>query len=137
MTQRHVIEHMIHRKECHFSCFLLEIDRIEEYERSMSVNFPHGIIFFDLRFQEHIIVSLFAQFEGEPDTYRPPEEVEAWIKREPIAPYRRQLTESGILTHAEAEEIEAAVLRELEDAVEFGRRSPDPEPESALEDLWA
>ena len=76
-------------------------------------------------------------FEGEPDTYRPPEEVDAWIKREPIAPYRRQLTENGILTHAEAEEIEAAVLRELEDAVEFGRRSPDPEPESALEDLWA
>jgi len=76
-------------------------------------------------------------FEGEPDTYRPPEEVEAWIKREPIAPYRQQLIENGVLTEAGAEEIEAAVLRELEDAVEFGRRSPDPEPESALEDLWA
>jgi TPP-dependent pyruvate/acetoin dehydrogenase alpha subunit len=76
-------------------------------------------------------------FEGEPDTYRPPEEVEAWIKREPIAPYRQQLIESEVLTETGADEIEAAVLRELDAAVEFGRQSPDPEPESALEDLWA
>jgi pyruvate dehydrogenase E1 component alpha subunit len=76
-------------------------------------------------------------FEGEPDTYRPPEEVEAWIKREPIAPYRDQLIEGGALTKAETDEIEAAVLKELDEAVEFGRQSPAPEPESALEDLWA
>jgi TPP-dependent pyruvate/acetoin dehydrogenase alpha subunit len=76
-------------------------------------------------------------FEGEPDTYRPPEEVEAWIKREPIAPYRQQLLENEVLTETRADEIEAAVLRELDEAVEFGRRSPDPEPASALEDLWA
>jgi pyruvate dehydrogenase E1 component alpha subunit len=76
-------------------------------------------------------------FEGEPDTYRPPEEVKAWIKREPIAPYRRVLVEQGILTQAEADELEAGVLQELGDAVEFARQSPLPEPESALEDLWA
>ncbi len=76
-------------------------------------------------------------FEGEPDTYRPPEEVKAWMKREPIAPYRRQLIESGVLSEAEAQEIESAVLREIDEAVEFGRSSPSPKPESALEDLWA
>ena len=76
-------------------------------------------------------------FEGEPDTYRPPEEVEAWMKREPIAPYRKLLIEQGILTEAEADKIEADVLRELEEAVEFARQSPLPAPESALEDLWA
>ena len=76
-------------------------------------------------------------FEGEPDTYRPPEEVEAWIKREPIAPYRKQLIEGSVLTELESDEIEAAVLKELDEAVAFGRQSPDPEPESALEDLWA
>jgi pyruvate dehydrogenase E1 component alpha subunit len=78
-----------------------------------------------------------AHFEGEPDTYRPPEEVEAWVKREPIAPYRRLLIEQGILTEAEADEIEANVLKELDAAVEFARQSPLPEPESALENLWA
>lgn len=76
-------------------------------------------------------------FEGEPDTYRPPEEVEAWIKREPIAPYRRLLIEQGVLTEAEADEIEANVVRELDEAVEFARQSPLPEPETALQGLWA
>lgn len=76
-------------------------------------------------------------FEGEPDTYRPPEEVEMWIEREPIAPYRKLLVEQGILTEAEADQVEEDVLEELSDAVEFARQSPLPEPESALEDLWA
>jgi pyruvate dehydrogenase E1 component alpha subunit len=76
-------------------------------------------------------------FEGEPDTYRPPEEVEAWIKREPIAPYRRLLIDQGVLTEAEADEIEANVVKELDEAVEFARQSPLPEPETALQGLWA
>jgi pyruvate dehydrogenase E1 component alpha subunit len=76
-------------------------------------------------------------FEGEPDTYRPPEEVEAWMQREPIAPYRAKLIEQRVLTEAQAAQIEADVLEELDSAVEFARQSPLPEPESALEDLWA
>jgi pyruvate dehydrogenase E1 component alpha subunit len=76
-------------------------------------------------------------FEGEPDTYRPPEEVEAWMQREPIAPYRANLIEQSVLTEAQAAQIEADVLEELAGAVEFARTSPLPEPASALEDLWA
>jgi len=78
-----------------------------------------------------------AHFEGEPDTYRPPEEVEAWIKREPLARYRKRLIEQGVLTEAGANEIEANVIKEVDEAVEFARQSPLPEPRSALEDLWA
>jgi pyruvate dehydrogenase E1 component alpha subunit len=76
-------------------------------------------------------------FEGEPDTYRPPEEVEAWLKREPIAPYRRHLIEHSVLTRKEANDIEANIVKELDKAVAFARQSPLPEPESALQDLWA
>jgi TPP-dependent pyruvate/acetoin dehydrogenase alpha subunit len=78
-----------------------------------------------------------AHFEGEPDTYRPPEEVRAWIAREPIAPYRKSLIEQGVLSEAEAEQIEAGVVAELDQAVEYARQSPLPEAESALADLWA
>jgi acetoin:2,6-dichlorophenolindophenol oxidoreductase subunit alpha len=76
-------------------------------------------------------------FEGEPDTYRPPEEVEAWMKRDPIPPYRRLLIEQGVLSERQADDIERRVLLELDEAVEFARHSPLPAPESALEDLWA
>ncbi len=78
-----------------------------------------------------------AHFEGEVDTYRPPEEVAEWMKREPIAPYRRMLIEQGLLSEADAQAIEKSVLKELEEAVEFARQSPLPEPETAMEGLWA
>ena len=76
-------------------------------------------------------------FEGEPDTYRPPEEVAAWIKREPIAPYRRLLVEQGVITEGDANAIEKSVVAEVDAAVEFARRSPLPQPETALQGLWA
>ena len=76
-------------------------------------------------------------FEGEPDTYRPPEEVKAWLKREPIAPYRKKLIEQGVIDGKKAEQIEKEVQKELEEAVEFARTSPLPNPETALEGLWA
>ena len=76
-------------------------------------------------------------FEGEPDTYRPPEEVAKWLKREPIAPFRKLLIESNVITEAEAKAVEQDVVDELSEAVEFARKSPQPEPETALEGLWA
>ena len=76
-------------------------------------------------------------FEGEPDTYRPPEEVKAWLKREPIAPYRKELIEQGVIDETKAEQIEKEVQKELEEAVEFARTSPLPNRETALEGLWA
>jgi len=76
-------------------------------------------------------------FEGEPDTYRPPEEVKAWLKREPIAPYRKELIEQGVIDETKAKQIEKEVQKELEEAVEFARTSPLPNPETALEGLWA
>ena len=76
-------------------------------------------------------------FEGEPDTYRPPEEVAAWLKREPIAPFRKKIIEQGVIDSAEADQIEKDVKKELDEAVEFARSSPLPNPETALEGLWA
>lgn len=76
-------------------------------------------------------------FEGEPDTYRPPEEVEAWIKREPIAPYRKLLIEQGIISLVEVQTIESNIIHELDEAVAYARQSPLPEPETAVVDLWA
>ena len=48
-----------------------------------------------------------------------------------------ELFEQGVLSEAEADEIEANIVKELDEAVEFARQSPLPEPERALEDLWA
>ena len=76
-------------------------------------------------------------FEGEPDTYRPPEEVKQWLAHEPLGIYRQKMQEMGIVSPEEMDRIEAAVIKELDEAVEFARNSKFPEPEEALEDLWA
>ncbi len=63
--------------------------------------------------------------------YRTREEEEAWKARDPIARLRAQLAES------DAVGIEAAVEEELDDAVEFARNSPEPDPEGVEDDAYA
>lgn len=73
----------------------------------------------------------------DPATYRPKEEVEEWLKKDPIPRFRNKLVEMGVLTENEAEKIEKEVLAEVEEAVKFALESPYPEPEEALEDVYA
>ncbi len=63
--------------------------------------------------------------------YRLREEEESWKARDAIVRLRAQLAES------DAAGIEAAVEEELDDAVEFARNSPDPDPEELLGDVYA
>ena len=73
----------------------------------------------------------------DPATYRPKEEVEYWLKKDPIPRFKRKLLEMGILTEEEAKGIEEQVSREIEEAVKFALESPYPEPEEALKDVYA
>ncbi len=75
-------------------------------------------------------------YVGDPGVYRPPEEVTEWRAREPLGRLRSRLIETGILGEEEAQRIEAEVAQELEEAVTFGRQSPDPDPDEALEDVY-
>ncbi|MCD6240011.1 pyruvate dehydrogenase (acetyl-transferring) E1 component subunit alpha [Candidatus Bathyarchaeota archaeon] len=73
----------------------------------------------------------------DPATYRPKEEVEYWLKKDPIPRFKSKLLEMGILTEEEAKGIEEQVSREIEEAVKFALESPYPEPEEALKDVYA
>jgi pyruvate dehydrogenase E1 component alpha subunit len=52
------------------------------------------------------------------------EEVESWKKRDAVSRIRRILIEHGYATEEELEGIEAEILREIEDSVEFAEKSP-------------
>ena len=75
--------------------------------------------------------------EGDPASYRTKEEVEKWMKKDPIPRFRKKLIEMGVLTEKEADEINQAMLKELDEAVKFAEESPLPDPEEALEDVFA
>ncbi len=64
----------------------------------------------------------------EPATYRPKEEVEAWLAKDPIPRFRALLEAEGILSAEEARSIEATVLQSIEDAIAFAKESPDVDP---------
>lgn len=68
---------------------------------------------------------------------RPPDELEAWRARDPILCFSRHLAEEHGVEPARLEQIEEEARRDIEEAVEFALASPRPEPDAALEDVFA
>lgn len=73
----------------------------------------------------------------DPARYRPKEEVEEWLARDPIERLKTKLWKSGVLTDSEIQQIEKEALDKVEEAVKFAVESPYPTPEEALEDIYA
>jgi pyruvate dehydrogenase E1 component alpha subunit len=76
-------------------------------------------------------------FEGDPQTYKTKQEIEHWMKKDPIPRFRKQLIEMGVLTEEDADKISQEMKEEIEKAVKFAEESPLPAPEEALEDVYA
>jgi pyruvate dehydrogenase E1 component alpha subunit len=76
-------------------------------------------------------------FVGDPQVYRSSDEVEAQKANDPIQRFERRLISERVLDERGLERLKAEVEEELAAAVQFGRESPLPEPEEALEDLYA
>jgi len=72
----------------------------------------------------------------DPAAYRPKEEVEEWLKRDPILRFRSRFLEMKTITEEEADKIEEEVVAAVDDAVKFALDSPYPEPEEALEHVY-
>ena len=75
--------------------------------------------------------------EGDRQTYKPKEEVEEWMKKDPIPAFRKRLLQMGVLTEKEADRISQGINEEIEKAVKVAEESPLPAPEEALADVFA
>jgi pyruvate dehydrogenase E1 component alpha subunit len=73
----------------------------------------------------------------DPARYRPKEEVEEWLAKDPIKRLKEKLLQEGVLTEDEIKKIEVDVTSEVEEAVRFAMESSYPAPEEALEDVYA
>ena len=75
--------------------------------------------------------------EGDPGTdYRTKEEVASWKKRDSIKALREKSIAEDAATAREFDAIDEETRVWLEDAVEFGRSSPEPDPGTALDFVW-
>lgn len=73
----------------------------------------------------------------DPATYRPQEEVEAWLQTDPIPAFRERLLADDRFDETRLSGIEAGVQGTLESAIVFAQSSPDPAPSLALEHVYA
>ncbi|MCI0894502.1 MAG: thiamine pyrophosphate-dependent dehydrogenase E1 component subunit alpha [Chloroflexi bacterium] len=69
--------------------------------------------------------------------YRDEEEVEQWKARDPIKIHKERLLSQDIATQAEIDQLEQEVMQQIDEAVEFARESPYPEPSALFEDMYA
>jgi len=69
-------------------------------------------------------------------TYRTKEELEKWKKKDPIERLYFFLLREGLVTEQENEEMDASLSRELDEAVDFALKSPEPEIEESLTDVY-
>ena len=56
--------------------------------------------------------------------YRPQEEIEAWVKRDPISGFEARLLKASLAAQADFEKIEKEVAAEVEESVTFAKASP-------------
>jgi TPP-dependent pyruvate/acetoin dehydrogenase alpha subunit len=85
---------------------------------------PPGV---PLHYPEHEAITVFGNRE----------EYEAALRGDPVPRFRARLIEDGTLDAARADEIGQEVRDEMEAVVQFALDSPFPEPEAALEHVYA
>lgn len=79
---------------------------------------------------------LYGHFQGDPELYRPKDEVPRLKANDPIQRLRRHLLETGTAAEAEVTRMEQEARRQVADAFAFARSSPYPAPEAALEHVF-
>jgi acetoin:2,6-dichlorophenolindophenol oxidoreductase subunit alpha len=73
---------------------------------------------------------------ADPGKYRPKEEVETWLKRDPIPLYRQRLIDLGV-AEAAILAIEQETTRAVDQATETAKGSPSPADGLIYKDVWA
>ena len=73
---------------------------------------------------------------ADPGKYRPDEELQAWLARDPIPTYRKRLLDLDV-SEAEIEAIESETDAAIDQATEEARNSPPPPVDIAHIDVWA
>lgn len=78
---------------------------------------------------------LWGHFEGDAQGYRT--DIEGVPGRDPIPTYRAHLVGAGALSEADADAMKAEATERVEDAIGYAKSSPTPDPEQALQYVFA
>ncbi len=73
----------------------------------------------------------------DPAKYRPKEEVQEWLLKDPIKHFKNILTAKYSIKESDLAEVEKKALAQVEEAVRFAMDSEYPSPKDALDDVYA
>jgi acetoin:2,6-dichlorophenolindophenol oxidoreductase subunit alpha len=73
---------------------------------------------------------------ADPGDYRPKEEVQAWLAKDPVPMYRQRLLDQGV-DEIDLDTIEEQAQQAVDEATEAARNGPLPDIEVAFTDVWA
>jgi pyruvate dehydrogenase E1 component alpha subunit len=90
--------------------------------------------------QPVLVEAVTYRFRGhsmaDPEEYRSKEQVAEWRKRDPIATFGDRLSEEGVLDEGDAEKLDEAAVKAIDEAVKFADRSDFPPPESLYDHVY-
>jgi 2-oxoisovalerate dehydrogenase E1 component alpha subunit len=69
--------------------------------------------------------------------YRPQEELEALLRRDPIERFRNYLLDNALFTEADDHRIQAECTTQVDEAVTAAEMAPSPRPEDSLTRVFA
>lgn len=76
-------------------------------------------------------------YAGEPEVYRSRDEVNEQRKHDPIPYFARCLIERNVATQKNIDDINSAIQQEMLDAIEYAKESPQPDPATAMDYIYA
>ncbi len=98
-------------------------------ERARSGRGPTLLVTEAYRFEGH--------YAGEPEVYRDKKEVMEYRKKDPIPRFRKYIIAKKIADNGTLEGIDGDIRREIADAVQFAKESPQPDPATAMDYIYA
>ncbi|MNQ81634.1 Acetoin:2,6-dichlorophenolindophenol oxidoreductase subunit alpha [compost metagenome] len=100
----------------------------EAVERARSGQGPTLIEAKTFRFHGHVF--------GDADAYMDKGEKDAWIAKDPVPLFRDWLIATGLASEEQLSAMEAAIEREIDEAVEFTLNSPYPDVAELQRDIY-
>jgi len=80
---------------------------------------------------------LRGHFEGDPCKYRSEDEVQAWLKKDPLDRYQKRLLDEKHIDGKKVATVEADVRNRIDEAVRFAFESPKPSREQIMDLVYA
>ncbi|UCB46556.1 MAG: thiamine pyrophosphate-dependent dehydrogenase E1 component subunit alpha [Spirochaetota bacterium] len=102
---------------------------VDAVERARSGKGPTLLVTESYRLDGH--------YAGEPQVYRTKEEVEEYWKKDPIPRFRKHLMSNNIASENDLDGIEKEIKKEMVEAVKFAKESPQPDPDTAFDYIYA